>query len=289
MNESSSENPYQASLIDEKPVEMVRFFRAEPGPKKLVKESLDEALRHGFMNHKGEFTGLGFAQGIFFFLPAAVMIWFLSQTPEVLRYYFVTVSSIACLFLLGVLIYVVSVSAALRLLRKEPMIFFSDWREAVSLLTTLFHASIYQMISWTVFFGAIIPVLTFVDRLFELQNNDTILAFWLFLYIILIFAFAIGAGWFFARFSFGVHFIVDRKSSFWAAFRQSWRFTKGNTRSITTKRQPFVRILLVYLMLIVTCGLGIFVLFGYFYCSTTVTYLMMTGQCELVPELPDEW
>ena len=43
MNEPSSENPYQATFIDEKPVEMVRFLRAEPVPKKLVKESLGEA------------------------------------------------------------------------------------------------------------------------------------------------------------------------------------------------------------------------------------------------------
>ncbi|MCL2349200.1 MAG: hypothetical protein FWC50_13195 [Planctomycetaceae bacterium] len=291
MNESSPENPYQASLIDEKPVEMVRFFHAEPVPKKLFKESLVEATWHGFINHKREFAGLGFAQILFFFLPATVIYWFLSQHPDVLKDYFVTVSSIVCLFLLGVLIYVVSISATLRLLRKEPMVFFSDWREAVSLLTTLFHASIYLVISLSVVALVVLlmvaPIGSFFNgRIFLANDNVWILLFLLFMLTVIFGSVLIE--WLFARFSFGIHFIVDRKSNFWTAFRQSWWFTKGNTRAITTKRRSFFRVLLV-LMLIVTCGLGIFVLFGYYYCSVTVTYLMMTGQCELVSELPDEW
>jgi len=288
MTKSSPENPYQATLIDEKPVEMVRFFRAEPVSKKLFRESLNEITWHGFMNHKGEFAGLGFAQVLFFFLPATVILWFLSQHPDVWKDYFVTVSSIACLFLLGVLIYVVSISATLRLLRKEPMVFFSDWREAVSLLTTLFHASIYLMIF--VLFGIAWGTMLFACTVnLVVQASDKGLLLLLSLYILLILAGGFGFVWFFARFSSGIHFIVDRKSSFWTAFRLSWRFTQGNVRVITTKRLPFFYGLLMFLLLIVTCGLGIFVLLGYCYCSVTVTYLMMTGQCELVSELPDEW
>lgn len=42
-------------------------------------------------------------------------------------------------------------------------------------------------------------------------------------------------------------------------------------------------------LVVITCGLAIFVVIGYQYCKTAVAYSMLTGQCELVEQLPDEW
>ena len=68
-----------------------------------------------------------------------------------------------------------------------------------------------------------------------------------------------------------------------AAVRASWRHTRGNFKVFFFKKNPQGFVLLVLAFL--TGGAG---LIGWCYCDSSVSYLMLTGQCELLEELPDE-
>ncbi|MCL2120090.1 MAG: hypothetical protein FWH27_16860, partial [Planctomycetaceae bacterium] len=80
-----SQNPYRATIIDEKPVEAAEFFRAEPQYRKLVPGSVGRISYAMFMLHKWQFFGLGIAQGLFIVCQAIAVFWLLVQHPDMGR------------------------------------------------------------------------------------------------------------------------------------------------------------------------------------------------------------
>ena len=63
------QNPYLATIVDEKPVDVAEFFRAEPQYRKLPLGIIVRTCFTMFMRHKGQFIGLGIAQAIFIVFP----------------------------------------------------------------------------------------------------------------------------------------------------------------------------------------------------------------------------
>ena len=89
------------------------------------------------------------------------------------------------------------------------------------------------------------------------------------------------------RIFYGIPFIVDRQMNCLDAARASWYYTRGNIKILTFRKGGRIASDLVILALFfLTFGAS---LIGYMYCSVIVTYLMLTGQCELLEEQPDEW
>ena len=66
LHDDNSQNPYRATIIDEKPVEAAEFFRAGPQYRKHVRGSLGRIGYAAFMQHKWRFIGLGAVHILFF-------------------------------------------------------------------------------------------------------------------------------------------------------------------------------------------------------------------------------
>ena len=287
------QNPYRATIVDEKPVDVAEFFRAEPQYRKLLPGSIIRTCFAMFMRYKGQFIGLGIGQAIFIVFPVVAVFWLLTQHPDVGREQpWVLVVAAVLLILLTVFMIVVSISASLRILRKEKMIFLSTPQDAVRLAWSMLHTLIYIVVWLGLLVMTQVPwnlCLRFLmDDWVEMSDYQLI--------FLVIFGLILLIVWFFtiifvlSRLFYGVYFIIDRQLNFLAAFGASWRHTRGNIKAMTVKdHATFGRNLLLVCLVLFTGGLGFLIVVGYTYCAGAVTYLMLTGQCELLEEQPDEW
>ena len=299
-DQDDSSNPYRATFIDEKPVDAAEFFRAEPEYRKLTPGSVGRTSYAMFMQHKWQFIALGIFNGVFILFPGIAVFWLLAQHPDVGREQpWLPIAVAICLILLAVFMIVVSISVSLRILRKEKMVFLSTPRDAARLVWSMLHTLIYLLVlfGWLELPGLasnfVFPYLV----KFKISSNWSILqlifnvTFWIMAAFGIIFfiALIIIIVYVFARLFYGVHFIVDRQMNCLAAARASWRYTHhGNLKMITWKKND--RQNAHFFVLLVLCFLtGGTCLAGYVYCEVAVSYLMLTGQCELLEELPDEW
>jgi hypothetical protein len=161
------QNPYRATIIDEKPVEAAAFFRAEPQYRKLVPDSVARTSFSMFMLHKWQFIGLGIGQAIFILCPILAVFWLLTQHPAIGRQqpWLPWVAAVV-IALLTVFMIVVSISVALRVLRKEKMVFLSTPRDAARLGRNMLHVFLYLCLCGLLMATIIIGV-PFVLSLFQ--------------------------------------------------------------------------------------------------------------------------
>ena len=293
MDRDDLQNPYLATIVDEKPVDVAEFFCAEPQYRKLLPGTVVRTCFAMFMRHKGQFIGLGIAQVIFIVFPVVAVFWLLTQHPDVGREQpWLLVVAAVMLILLTVFMIVVSISVSLRILRKEKMIFLSTPRDAARLAWSMLHSLIYIVVWLGLSMIAQIPCsLSFVFGVrnwIAANNNLWILGviFGLILIVLGIFFFVFVS----IRLLYGVHFIIDRQLNFLSASGASWHHTRGNIKAIFVgDHAVFGHYLLLVFLVTFTGGLALMVVAGLVYCEATVTYLMLTGQCELLEEQPDEW
>ena len=287
------QNPYRATIVDEKPVDVAEFFRAEPQYRKLLPGSIVRTCFAMFMRYKGQFIGLGIAQAIFIVFPVVAVFWLLAQHPDVGREqpWLLAVAAVM-LTLLTVFMIVVSISASLRILRKEKMIFLSTPRDAARLAWCVLHTLIY-ITAWLGFLVVtLVPwnlcLASLGENGIEMSNQQLIfrVIFGVIFFVLWLFALV----FILTRLCYGVHFIIDRQQNFLSAFGASWRHTRGNIKAMTVNDQATLgRNFLLVILVVLTGGLGLLIVAGYAYCAGAVTYLMLTGQCELLEEQPDEW
>ena len=291
LHEDDSQNPYRATIIDEKPVEVAGFFRVEPQYRKLVRGSLGRIGYSVFMQYKWRFIGLGAAHVLIFTCSLVVFFLLLVLSTRTIHLFQWPLVVTAVLFILLLLAFlnVLSIHAALCILRKEKMIFFSTSRDVVQLALRVLHTLIY-MVAWLgllmLLFTPLWGIGIALDNS-DVRLSDATLAFVVISGVILFIAWAIVVIVPMTRLFYGVYFIIDRRMNCLAAARASWRHTRGNILAVTFKdhgltARNFTLIALAYLTL------GV-VLIGYVYCEVTVTYLMLTGQCDLLEQQPDEW
>jgi hypothetical protein len=288
---TESGNPYQATFIDEKPIEMARFFHAEPTPQKITATLLKEAVHFSFIKHKFAFSAIGLAALLVTMIPIAGLVLILTNHSEILlhKVWFIILLYV-CLFLVSLTVQVEVVEISLKILRKESI--FSqlqrNWRQFFFVLgyrifqiVILIFMSIFA-IGMIIFFFWGIGLL--LSHLKLIPPFVSILFFTVGYITSLVFAVVCGQ-----RLGISFHFIVDRKMNCIAAIRESWRFTRGNIKELQKGKRFSAISCGFFLMLLVTCGLAIVVVIGHTYCCQCVAYLMLTGQCELVAQLPDEW
>jgi hypothetical protein len=286
-----SGNPYQATFIDEKPIEMARFFRAEPTPQKITAALLKEAVHFAFMNHKLAFSVIGLVTLLIVIIPIALVLILINHYEILFHKVGFIMIFYVCLFLVVITIQIEMIEVSLKILRKES-IFSSqlqrNWRQFFFVLgyrifqvVILIFISIFAVCIIISFFGGIGLLLSYL-KLIPTWGN--ILFFIVGYMISLVFAAVYGQ-----RLGVSIHFIVDRKMNCIAAIRESWRFTRGNSKELQKGKRFSAISCSFFLMLLVTCGLAIVVVIGHAYCCQCVAYLMLTGQCELVVQLPDEW
>ena len=284
-----SHNPYQAMAIDEKAVDAATFFRAEPKYVKLVPGTVGRTAYAMFMQHKWRFVVIGFAQ-IFLFIPLIALLRLAAPLPYVTRTsvdFFVVTGMLFLIFvLLALYAIVVSIHVSLRILRKEKRPSGSIKHNLLRLFWASLHTVLFFAASGLLIAISLLPLIIILN--ISMYFHAATFFGGIFLLIALI-------GWMSAiaycvsRMCYAAHFIVDRELNFLAAMQASWQHTRENHKALIAKsRTPFAGIA-VLLLLIASAGLGIFVLFGYQYCKGAVAYSMMTGQCELLEQLPDEW
>ena len=285
--DNDNQNPYRATFIDEKPVDAARFFRAEPEYRKLTPGSVGRTSYAVFMQHKWQFIGLGFAQALFIAFPVFAVYWLLSQHPDVARTQpWLPVVAMIMLCLLTVFMIVVSVSATLRILRKERMVFFSTPRDAARLARCMLHTLIYLVAWFGLMVLLLLPLIHGITYLTDnwLNWSNVPFLFGVTLGILLSLVWVIMLIYIMTRLVYGVHLIIDHRMNCLVAALASWRHSRGNFKVLFFKKNPHALVMLAYGYL--TGGAG---MVGYSYCEVAVTYLMLTGQCELLDELPDEW
>jgi len=283
-------NPYRATFVDEKPLDAAVFFRAEPQYRKILPKSIGRIGYAMFMQHKWQWIGLGIAQGLFVVCPAVVVIGLLLEYPDMGRLLpWLPVAAGIVLLLLATFMVVVSFSVALRILRKEKMIFRSTPQDAARLIWCMGNTLpfVIAAIAWFLFFvlGVSIGV-DFVVQLSEMMPPWRRFFFLLGVGIGFLAA-VFGASLLLGRFIYSIPFVVDRRMNGVAAARASWQYTRGQFTRIKsahdgTNANLFVVLTLYYL----TGGAA---MAGHLYCTLTVGYLMITGQCEVLEEQPDEW
>jgi hypothetical protein len=284
-------NPYKASDIDEKPAEIVRFLKAEPVPQKIVGLVLWDAMHYAYTDNKKSYLALGFMQGFYLALVAVVVIAF-REHPQMTQPWLVGIVVVA-LFALWVLLYIMSLNAIFRLLRKEKMTVMPSIREIRHLLYSLVNGMLFLLTFVSAFVLALVVILPGVyltdNVLSNVGTNYPKLVLGISLYIL-------GTGFwiafacvFYMRSALGLHCIVDQHVNFLTAYRRAWSLTRGNLRTLAFGTPGTSKPLITGLILLVTCGLGFFPIIGYYFCWLTVAYLMLSGQCETVAQQPDEW
>ena len=169
------------------------------------------------------------------------------------------------------------------------MTFLSTSRDAVSLAWCVLHTMIY-MVAWLgllmLMFAPFLGIGVALDNS-DIRLSDAALAFAVILGVILSIVWILIVIVLMTRLLYGVHFIIDCRMNCLAAARASWRHTRGNILAVTFKDTGLgVRQLPLLAFAYLTLGV---VLIGYAYCDVTVTYLMLTGQCDLLKQQPDEW
>lgn len=287
-----SQNPYRATVIDEKPVDAAEFFRAEPQYRKLVPGSVSRTNYAAFMLHKWRFIGLGVAQGLFLIFPIVAVVWLLVQHPDMAREQpWLPWVALAILALLAVFMIVVSIGVSLRILRKERMVFLSTPRDAARLawcmLHTLIYMGVYVLLLATIYYATVLGVGFLADGYMNWSDKKLI--------FVVVFGIAVFVAWIALvtytamRTTGGIHLIVDRGMNCLSAARTAWRYTRGNARAMINDKKVVKLNLIMLAAVYLTGGLGLVIFFGYASCWSAVAYLMLTGQCELLEQRPDEW
>lgn len=287
-----SHNPYQATVIDEKAVDAAEFFRAEPEYVKLVLGTVGRTAYAMFMRHKWRFIGLGVAQGTLVLLPFLATQWLVVTHPHVwLENAWAPVVAIVLIIMLAVFVITVSITASLRILRKEKQPLFSSKRDLTALLRDLLHVVLFMGTSGLVLVTAFSPLylwaLVFDSRIYEI--SDKALVFGAVFGFLLFLAWILAVAYMISRTCYAAHFIIDHKLDFLMAMAASWRHTRGNHSALIVKRAPPFIGLVSLMLVLATGGLWLFVAIGFQYCKGAVAYSMMTGQCRLLEQLPDEW
>ncbi|MDR1382313.1 MAG: hypothetical protein LBJ67_00485 [Planctomycetaceae bacterium] len=291
---TSGVNPYEAYDIDERPVEMVRFFRAEPSPQKITSTLLWEAMTAAYSLNKGTYIAIGFVQS-FFLAP------FIAVIAAVVYYWDVVASRwdvvgmcaiVAIVLLLGVVLYIISINVIFRLLRKEKMIFVTSIWEyfhlvwvisqcVMFLLTFVFVVSLATVV--------LIPGGLILDKT-QWNNPDyTSLILGILVYLLGTIIWIAILCLFYIRSALGLHCIIDHGVNFVSAYRMAWRLTRGNLRALATGTPAGSKPFTTFMILLFTCGLAFLPLIGYYFCWLTVSYLMLSGQAEMIVQQPDEW
>ena len=284
-------NPYAASDIDEKPAEIVRFFRAEAVPQKIVGTVLWDAMHYAYTVEKKAYVALGFMQALYLALVMATVFFFLDHNLLFEPFYIGL--TVAALSVLWVLLYIMSLNVIFRLLRKEKMIFAPSLRELVRLCYTLANGVLFLASFLSVF--ALTTVL-FIPGIYLTDNalsnigiNWPKLILGICLYAVGTILWIAFVCLFYMRSALGLHCIVDQGVGFLAAYRRAWLLTRGNLRALALGTPSTSKPLMTFLILVFSLGLGFFPLIGYYFCWLTVAYLMLTGQCETIAQQPDEW
>jgi len=284
-------NPYAASDVDESPAEIVRFFRVKAEPQQIVGTVLWEAMHYVYSTEKRAYIALGFLQAFYLGLVigAGLVIW---NFGEIIGAFLVGVTVVS-LFVLWVLLYIMSLNAIFRLLRKERMAFAPSLRELLRLCRTLLHGVLFLASFLAVIVLAtlmFVPGMILTDNvLSNIGTNTPKLILGICLYAtgtVLWIAFVC---LFYMRSALGLHCIVDQGDNFLTAYRRAWSLTRGNLRALAFGTPSTSKPLMTFLILTFSLGLGFFPLIGYYFCWLTVAYLMLSGQCETIAQQPDEW
>jgi hypothetical protein len=291
---TSTVNPYEAYDVDEKPVEMVRFFRAKPSPQKITSTLLWEAMTSAYSLNKREYIEIGFVQ-IFFLFPliaviAAVIYYrdFVESQWDVIGMFAI----VACVLLLGVVLYVISISVIFRLLRKEKMTFSPSIREFFHLVWVVSQCVLFLFTFMLVVSLATIVLIPGGLILDQVQFNNPdyprlILGILVYLLGTIIWIAILCL--FYMRSALGLHCMIDRSVNFLSAYRMAWKLTHGNLRALATGTPAVSKPFTTFMILVFTCGLAFLPLIGYYFCWLTVSYLMLSGQSEMIAQQPDEW
>ena len=289
--DTNSTNPYEASNIDEKPAEIVRFFKGEPVPQKIVGIVLWDAMHYAYSSDKRPYFAIGVLQALYLALVGLAVFAFVAHPQMAIAIPWLVGFVGGSLFVLWVLLYVISIKAIFRILRKERMVFAPSIRE----IWQLFHSLINGILFLLTFLGSfafalilILPGLYLTD-LSGFGTNTPRLILGICFYVL-------GTGlWiafvciFYMRSALAIHCIIDQNVNFLTAYRRAWALTRGNLRTLAFGTPGTSKPLTTFLILVVTCGLGLLPIIGYYFCWLTVAYLMLSGQCETVAQQPDEW
>jgi len=291
---TSDINPYESYDIDERPVEMVRFFRTEISPQKITSTLLWEAMTSAYAMNKGTYIAIGFVQSFFLFpliavIAAAVNYWELVESRWDVAGIF---SIIACVLLLGVVLYIISISVIFRLLRKEQMIFSPSIREFLRLVWTVSQCVLLLLTFAVVILLATVVLIPGALMLDKIQFNEPLDS----RFILGILVYLLGTLiWiailclFYMRSALGLHCIIDCGMNFISAYRTAWKLTRGNLRALATGTPATSKPFTTFMILLFTGGLAFLPLIGYYFCWLTVSYLMLSGQSEMIAQQPDEW
>ncbi|MDR1493447.1 MAG: hypothetical protein LBT05_12100 [Planctomycetaceae bacterium] len=287
-------NPYEACDVDERPVEMAIFFRAEPSPRKITSVLLWEATTSAYSFNKGTYIAVGFAQSFFLFPLIAVVAAIVYYRDFVESRWDVVgmIAIVACVLLLGVVFYVVSISVILRKLRKENMIFSPSIREFFHLVWVASQCVLFLLTFVFVILLATIVLLPGSLILDKIQINDPdypFLILGVLVYLLGVLIWIAILCLFYMRSALGLHCIIDRGVNFISAYRMAWRLTRGNLRALATGTPATSKPFTTFMILTLTCGIAFLPLIGYYFCWLTVSYLMLSGQAETIPQQPDEW
>jgi len=285
-----SQNPYQATIIadiDEKPVDVAAFFRSEPKYIKLVVGMVGRTSIAVFMRHKWQFTMVGLLHGLILVWPLLMVFSgrIVPYAPGI--YPLLMIFSFVVFVIFIAFVTTVSISASLRILRGEERPVFSSLRDPMALLRAWLHVFLYLAIIFPALLIIFAPLFFGIHIMTTLEQDVTVWG------TLLVIVFVVGGivclGVCASRTSFAIHLIIDHKLNVFSAIAASWRYTRGNYRALTVHRGLIPYRWGAIGFLLVTFGLGIFSLFGLQYCKGVVAYSMMTGQCELLEQLPDEW
>ena len=285
-----SQNPYQATIIadiDEKPVDVAAFFRSEPKYVKLVVGMVGRTSIATFMRHKWPFTVVGLLHGLLLIVPL-LMMFLETMIPYVPGIYpLLPIFSFVIFILFVAFVTTISISASLRILREEKQPVLSSLRDPMALLWAWLHVFLYLAAIILTSLIVLAPLFFGILLLTSLQQDMTVLG--TLLVIVLVVGGIICLGVCGARTSFAIHLIIDHKLNVLSAIAASWRYTRGNYKALIVHRGLIPYRWAAIGFLLVTFGLGIFSLFGFQHCKGGVAYSMVTGQCELLEQLPDEW
>ena len=285
-----SQNPYQATIIadiDEKPVDVAAFFRSEPKYVKLVVGMVGRTSIATFMRHKWQFTVVGLLHGLLLFWPL-LMVFFGGIIPYVPGIYLsLMIFSFAIFVLFVALVTTISISVSLRILRGEERPVLSSLSDPVALLRAWLHVFLYLATIMLSSLIIMVPLFLGIYVMTSLQQDVTVWG--TLIVVVLVVGGIICFGVCASRTSFAIHLIIDHKLNVFSAIAASWQYTRGNYKALTTHRGLIPYRWAAIGFLFVTFGLGIFSLFGFQYCKGVVAYSMVTGQCELLEQLPDEW
>lgn len=285
-------NPYEASDIVEKPAEIVRFFKAPPNPQKIVGLVLWDAMHYAYTTDKKSYFALGFVQFFYIVLVLVAVFAFMAH-PQMAELWLIGIVA-GALFVLWVFLYIISLNAIFRLLRKEKMTFAPSIREFLRLVYSLVNGTLFLLTFLSTF--VLFAVICFFPSILVLEpiwgnasSNTAMFVFGLCLYGLGTALWIAFSCLFYMRSALGIHCIVDQGVNFLTAYRRAWALTRGNLRTLAFGMPGTSKPIMTGLILLATCGLGFFPIIGYYFCWLTVAYLMMGGQCETVAQQPDEW